>query len=202
MPSGGHWDCNGKMSSTSARRGKSSAHTAIPPDAWHATEAVWGTQQRVRLVTGPPSLIEDTAHVRSVHLIGFLPGDDLLLVQNKDSTWTFPGGRLEGGETIAEALVREVWEEARAKIAPGWTSIATTRIDFLNRVKGRVYRFHPSYLLWVVGDIAALADEPCHDPADFVVGRDVVSIDEARRRVGPMETRVLDAALAARGAER
>jgi 8-oxo-dGTP pyrophosphatase MutT (NUDIX family) len=179
------------MSST-ARRGKHSAHSAIPPSAWHSTEAVWGSAQRVRLITGPPSLIEDTAHVRSVHLIGFLPpGDSLLLVQNKDNTWTFPGGRLEGGESIADALEREVWEEARARIAPGWASIATTRIDFLNRVKDRVYRFHPSYLL-------ELADEPCHDPADYVIAREVTGIEEARRRLGPMETRVLDAALAAR----
>lgn len=190
------------MSST-ARRGKNSAHSAIPPSAWHSSEAVWGSAQRVRLITGPPSLIEDTAHVRSVHLIGFLPpGDSLLIVQNKDNTWTFPGGRLEGGESIAEALEREVWEEARARIAPGWASIATTRIDFLNRVKGRVYRFHPSYLLWVTGEVSHLADEPCHDPADYVIARDVAGIEEARRRLGPMETRVLDAVLAARNGER
>jgi 8-oxo-dGTP pyrophosphatase MutT (NUDIX family) len=134
-------------------------------------------------------------HIRSIHLVGFVGKDDVLLVQNKDGSFTFPGGRLEGNETLDAALHREVWEEARATIATGFRPVAATRIDFLNRVPGRVYRVHPSYISWVVGQVAALADEPCHDPAEGVVDRLVTTIPDAMMRLGPLEQRVLEAAL-------
>ena len=181
----------------------------VPPGAWHVLEARWGEAQRVRLVTGPPSLVGDSVHVRSIHIVGFVgqgtsgiggsPGKTLLLVQNKDGSWTFPGGRLEDAETLNEALHREVWEEARARLAPVNTPIAATRIEFLNRVPGRVYRVHPTFLLWVTGNVEFLSDEPHHDPADGVIGRAVVDVETAREKLGPLEVRVLEAALALRG---
>lgn len=187
------------MASTTRRKksGRNAAASVLPPEAWLASDVVWGEGQKVRLVTGPPSLIYDMAHVRSVHIVGFVNPTDVLLVQNRDETWTFPGGRLEDSETIAQALAREVWEEARATVAPEWTPVATTRIEFVNRVPGRVYRFHPSFLLWVAGKVADLSDEPCVDPADFVVCRRVCPIDEARALLGPLEQSVLDVVLAA-----
>lgn len=170
----------------------------LPPNAWHSVDAVWGEAQRVRLVTGPPSLVGEAVHVRSIHVVGFV-GDDVLLVQNKDETWTFPGGRLEDSETLDEALHREVWEEARARLAPGYRKIAATRVEFLNRVPGRVYRVHPTFFSWVAGPIADLSDEPHHDPADGVIGRRVVSVEQARALLGPLEQTVLEAALKAFG---
>jgi 8-oxo-dGTP pyrophosphatase MutT (NUDIX family) len=176
--------------------GKRGGAAALPPGAWHTLDALWGDAQRVRLVTGPPSLVGDAVQVRSIHVVAFCEGGvTVLLVENKDGSWTFPGGRLEGNETLDQALIREVWEEARATIAPDFKPIAATRIDFLNRVPGRVYRVHPSYLLWVTGNIASLSDEPHHDPADNVVGRRVCTITEAIRLLGPLEQRVLEAAL-------
>lgn len=35
----------------------------------------------------------------------------VLMVKNEGSGWTLPGGAVEKGETLTEALVREVWEE-------------------------------------------------------------------------------------------
>lgn len=170
----------------------------LPPGAWHALDAVWGGAQRVRLVTGPPTLITEPERVRSVHAVGFAGPEDVLLVENKDGTWTFPGGRLEGTETPDEALRRELWEEARATLAPGYRPVAATQVEFLNRVPGRVYRVHPSFFLWVVGSVATLSDEPHHDPADFVTGRRVAGVETARSLLGPLERRVLEAALLAR----
>ena len=180
------------MASTIGRTGK-----RIPAGAWHVLETRWGDSQRVRLTTGAPALVGDPIQVRSIHVVAFADGgDDVLLVQNKDHSWTFPGGRLEGCETLREALDREVWEEARAQVAPDFVAIAATRIEFLNRVPGRVYRVHPTYLLWVMAPVAYLSDEPHHDPADSVIGRRVASILDARPLLGALEQCVLDAALA------
>lgn len=169
--------------------------TPLPPGAWRVEEAVWGEHQRVRLITGQPTIIEDDERVRSVHAVSFLSDGRVLLAENKDGTFTFPGGRLEGGETQHKALVRELWEEVRARLAPGYRSIAATRIEFLNRVPGRVYRVHPTYLLWVTGKVAELSDEPHHDPADSVVGRKVCTPEEAIHLLPELERRVLEACL-------
>jgi len=167
----------------------------LPPGAWRVEETTWGREQRVRLATGPPSLIgEDGERVRSVHAAAFTDAGDVLLVENKDGSWTLPGGRLEDRETADEALVRELWEEARARLAPGHVPVAVTRIEFLNRVPGRVYRVHPTFLLWVAGRVAHLSDEPHHDPADFVTCRRVVPLAETRTLLPPLEQEVLDAA--------
>jgi 8-oxo-dGTP pyrophosphatase MutT (NUDIX family) len=184
-----------------AMRRRNCGGRKAPAGAWQVTEAVWGDVQRVRLTTGPPSLVTGPERVRSVHAVGFV-GDStplpaqVLLVQNKDGTWTFPGGRLEGKETSDEALARELWEEARAALAPGYVPVAATQIEFLNRVPGRVYRFHPSFLVWVAGSVDALSDEPHHDPADYVTERRVMRIEEARDRLAPLECVVLEAAVA------
>ncbi len=168
----------------------------VPPGAWHACEAVWGECQRVRLVTGPPSLVDAAEWVRSIHAVPFVDADRVLLVENRDGAWTFPGGRLEGSETPDDALTREVWEEARATLCADHAPVAATRIDFVNRAPGRIHRLHPSYILWVVARVANLSDEPCHDPApNGVVGRAVVTLNHARRLLPPLEVRVLDAAL-------
>ena len=191
------------MATTAARHTKAK-RMMLPPGAWHVFDAVWGEAQRVRLITGPPSLVSDVVYIRSIHLVGFVrgaEGDSVLLVQNKDGSYTFPGGRLEGSETLDAALHREVWEEARATLTPEYRPVAATRIDFLNRVPGRVYRVHPSYISWVVGNIAVLSDEPCLDPADGVIGRLVVTLAEAVTLLGPLEQRVLEAALVLRRVE-
>ncbi|QKG18713.1 NUDIX domain-containing protein [Actinomadura verrucosospora] len=48
-------------------------------------------------------------------------GRILLLDQDTDSgrTWSLPGGKVEHGETLADALVREVREETGLDVEPG-----------------------------------------------------------------------------------
>jgi ADP-ribose pyrophosphatase YjhB (NUDIX family) len=45
----------------------------------------------------------------------------LLLNQDTDSgrSWSLPGGKLENGETLARALVREMKEETGLDVEPG-----------------------------------------------------------------------------------
>jgi 8-oxo-dGTP pyrophosphatase MutT (NUDIX family) len=46
-------------------------------------------------------------------------GDRLLVVQRADfGYWTLPGGRLDRGETLAQAAVRELWEETGLRAEP------------------------------------------------------------------------------------
>lgn len=185
------------------RRERERRGTSLPAGAWHVCETTWGEAQRVRLVTGVPSLAESPERVRSIHAVGFVrtssDQDHLLLVQNKDGSFTFPGGRLEGAETPDAALQREVWEEARAILLPNPTPIAATRIEFLNRVPGRIHRVHPSYLLWVVAEVASLSDEACIDPApNGVIGRHIVPVSEAQTLLFPPASLVLEAALSQR----
>ncbi|WP_309685210.1 NUDIX domain-containing protein [Armatimonas sp.] len=167
-------------------------NTGLPPGAWRVEEAIWGEHQRVRLITGLPSIVDDQERVRSIHAVSFLADGRVVLAENKDGSFTFPGGRLEGGETQHQALTRELWEEVRMRLAPGYKSLAATRIEFLNRVPGRVYRVHPTYLLWVSGQVAELSDEPHHDPADSVVGRRLCTAEEALTLLPELERRVFE----------
>lgn len=49
--------------------------------------------------------------------VGFVVrGTDLLLVRHVTYGWTVPGGHIEANESPAEAMVREVWEEAAVRV--------------------------------------------------------------------------------------
>lgn len=55
--------------------------------------------------------------------IVLLPGPRVLVVQRGTpplaGIWTFPGGKVRGGETIAEAVEREVLEETGLRVVAG-----------------------------------------------------------------------------------
>jgi ADP-ribose pyrophosphatase YjhB (NUDIX family) len=59
-----------------------------------------------------------------VRVTGIVIEDDRLLLLNQDvpgagRSWSLPGGKLEDGETLAEALVREMREETGLDVEPG-----------------------------------------------------------------------------------
>ncbi|MGG4090984.1 NUDIX hydrolase [Paenibacillus lautus] len=81
-----------------------------------------------------------TVLVVSVTLV---QGDQVLIIQeNKPSvrdTWNFPGGRIEPGETMFEAAIREVKEETGYEVQlTGTTGV----YQFLSSLNHHVVMFH------------------------------------------------------------
>lgn len=54
--------------------------------------------------------------VSSVHALCFYKGKMLAVFSEAKGYWTPPGGGVEAGETIEEAVVREVWEETNMRV--------------------------------------------------------------------------------------
>ena len=62
-------------------------------------------------------------------------GDRVLLVRTPRRGWEFPGGQVEEGESILEAVIREVSEEANVVAAAGrlvgvYSNLSSSRVIF------------------------------------------------------------------------
>lgn len=137
-----------------------------------AVEMQWG-QQPVRLTAYRCTTLPGDAPTTTVHIVAF-HGEKVLVVRDRRGVHGFPGGRLESGETYAEALAREVYEEARAHLKPEYTLFAVLRIDYLERLPGRIYPNAYSYMAMYAGWVRAL--EPIgHDPAGIITARALFS---------------------------
>lgn len=88
-------------------------------------------------------------------------GDEVLLIQRgtppRQGEWSIPGGRIEAGETEAQAALRELSEETAVN-ADLITKITALNADF----EGYHYRLHDYLARWtsgepVAGDDAAAA---------------------------------------------
>jgi len=91
-------------------------------------------------------------------------GDEVLLIQRgtapRKGEWSIPGGRIEDGETEAEACLRELSEETSVS-AELLTKITALDADF----EGFHYRLHDYLARWTSGEPQAGDDA---DLARFV----------------------------------
>ena len=100
-------------------------------------------------------------------------GDQLLLVRRgrgpAAGTWSVPGGRVEAGETLAEAVIRELAEE-------------TSLEGVCDELVGWVERMSPEHH-YVILDFAVTILEPADPrPGDDAVEAEWVPLDEVAHR--------------------
>jgi mutator protein MutT len=92
--------------------------------------------------------------------------DKVLLIQRANEPgkgqWTFPGGKLQAGETLQHAAERETYEETRVKITAG--NIAHT-FEMIEYDHNNNLKFH-----YIIIDIDATyvngIPQPCDDARD------------------------------------
>ena len=91
-------------------------------------------------------------------------GDNVLLIQRgtapRKGEWSIPGGRIEAGETEAQAALRELGEETNVN-AELLTKITALNADF----EGYHYRLHDYLARWTSGAPRAGDDA---DKAQFI----------------------------------
>jgi 8-oxo-dGTP diphosphatase len=105
-------------------------------------------------------------------------GGDVLLIQRGREpmvgAWSLPGGLLELGETTAEGVVREVFEETGLRVRP--VEIVATVDRIIPDEAGRV-RFHYVLVEWLcVSEMHSGEDPVCGDDATAAIwlGRDEI----------------------------
>ena len=150
-------------------------------------EMHWG-EQPVRLTALRCPALPDDAPVTSAHIVAFY-GEKTLVVRDRRGMFGFPGGRLEQGEGIDQALQREVYEEARAYLKPGYVLFGAMKIEYPVKLPNRNYAHDFTYMGLYAGVVRSL-DPIGHDPAGVVTGRDLFSPEQCEQRL-PRPDRIL-----------
>lgn len=155
-----------------------SIETTKKPDTAHGdplfeVDMMWGLQP-VHLTAWRCDALPTNGHITSVHIIALF-GRFVLVVRDRRGMFGYPGGRLDPGESCEEAMVREVVEEADAKLDPNYRLFAIIRIDYTERLPNRSYP-HPYSYMGVYAGRAISLEPSTPDPAGIVRERDLFTI--------------------------
>ncbi|MCX4684829.1 NUDIX domain-containing protein [Kitasatospora purpeofusca] len=120
--------------------------------------------------------------VTNIHLVGFTDGDRVVLCRDDRNHWFLPGGTREHNESVDSCLVRELREEAGARLLgdPVWLGAHRCVTD--DPVPYRPWQPHPEKAwLWGWADVAVDSVPTNPDDGEQVVEVRAVEPDEARR---------------------
>ncbi|MFJ4090641.1 NUDIX domain-containing protein [Kitasatospora sp. NPDC089913] len=161
-----------------------------PGDASRATELAalfpalhapqywaWGRYDAQFSTVLPPDEL-----VTNIHLVGFTDDDRVVLCRDDRNHWFLPGGTREHNESVDSCLVRELREEAGARLlgAPVWLGAHRCVTD--DPVPYRPWQPHPEKAwLWGWADVAVDSVPTNPDDGEQVVEVRAVEPDEARR---------------------
>lgn len=108
-------------------------------------------------------------HVSAAHCLAFA-GDRIVLARHVTRDWTIPGGHVEPGESVEEAMRREALEEAGAVVGRA-SLLAVERIERLSGPRSERYpepAFQVFFVAPVVGTLVApTALEECTESRLF-----------------------------------
>jgi ADP-ribose pyrophosphatase YjhB (NUDIX family) len=102
-------------------------------------ETVVADGARYRVSWFDPPFRPPLANTTQALGICFTHDSQIVLVTWNDSDWTLPGGTIEPGETLQQALAREVWEEACARVL-SCAYIGCQRVEHLDEDRPAYYQ--------------------------------------------------------------
>ncbi len=96
--------------------------------------------------------------VRRARVVCFSKGRLVLIYESDSNEWSFPGGKVEAGETAEQGAIREVFEESGRRVTH-IVPLGVLRCDAPHETVER---------LWFVAEVAEGVVGPLHDPAGEV----------------------------------
>jgi len=119
-----------------------------------------------------------------VRVTGVVVEDDRILLLNQDTdtgrSWSLPGGKVEEGETLAAALVREMREETGLDVEPGRLLYVCDHLPG-NGTHVVHLTFEARRTGGTVGDVAAGADTRPIRGVEFIKLADLPSLGFSER---------------------
>jgi 8-oxo-dGTP diphosphatase len=119
--------------------------------------------------------------VTNVHVIGFV-GQQIVVCRDSRGVWLLPGGTREEGESVHDCVVRELEEEAGARLAGPLRWVGAHHCVSDRPGPYRAYQPHPAKAwLWCAAEVTIGSAPSCPPDAEQIVEVRAVGKTEAQR---------------------